>query len=334
MTTSGTVGATVIDTMTLIEHMFRRCGKMPSTVSSEQQIAAKESLFFLLTDMVNQGLSLWCIKKTVIPVVAGKAVYTLPPGTSDILSVLLRTYTELTPDSTANSASAVTQTFTDATSPTNAQIVFSAAGNPALVVESSNDSFATSIIEATFPNQLPTLAAGNAISVDIENPTPSTEWRVRDTTGTILAGATLTLSNTPSEIPCSSLNRDMYDNLPNKTFQSSRPLQYWFDKQIEPQIVVWPISNTDAAQLVLRAQRQIEDVGSLSYQIEVPQRWYEYILFTGACRVAVELPAAELPSGRLEYLEQKAEFHRNQCADGETDGAPFTIQPNLRGYTR
>ena len=95
MATSGTVGATAIDVTTLIEHAFRRCGKLPSTISSELQLGAKESLFFLLTSLVNSGLSLWCINKYVIPLASGVSTYPLLAGTADVLNVQFRTYTVL-----------------------------------------------------------------------------------------------------------------------------------------------------------------------------------------------------------------------------------------------
>jgi hypothetical protein len=129
------------------------------------------------------------------------------------------------------------------------------------------------------------------------------------------------------------MNKDDYFSLPNKTFQANKSLQYWFDKQIAPQIWLWPVPNT-ADQIALQYHRQIEDAGSLNNLLEVPQRWYEYVVFGLACRVAVELPNGELPPGRLEYLEQKAEYHLQRAADGESDGAPIKLQPAIRGYTK
>ena len=129
------------------------------------------------------------------------------------------------------------------------------------------------------------------------------------------------------------MNRDDYFSLPNKTFQANKSLQYWFDKQIAPQIWLWPVPNT-ADQLAVEYHRQIEDVGSLNNLIEVPQRWYEYVIFGLSCRVAVELPSGELPPGRLEYLEGKAEYHLQRAADGESDGAPIKLVPAIRGYTK
>lgn len=330
-TTSGTVGESVVDTVALIEHAYRRCGKMPSTVSSEQQLGARQSLFMLLTDLVNEGISLWCIEKATIPLYAGVTIYAMPPGTCDLLSANYRSYATLT-GSTISGAGYSGLFFTSQTSPTLVQISFTAAGTPALVVEYSQDNV-TWIQAAAFALQQSTLSAGQAIAQDIDNSVPAYYWRVRDTSGTMLAGASLIWGNTPSEILMAALNRDDYWVLPNKSFTALNPLQYWFDKQITPQVWLWPVPNASTVQMVVHVHRQIQDVGAFTNLIEVPQRWYEYVVFALACKVALEIPANELPPGRLEFLEMKSEYHLNRAANGESDGSPMKLQPVLRGYT-
>lgn len=331
-TTSGTVGATVIDVTTLIEHAFRRCGKVVSTVSGEQQLSAKESLFFLLTALANDGISLWCVQQAVIPLYIGQIQYDLPPGTADLLSALYRTQSALTELAPVSGADYIGSQFTAATSPSNVQINFTAAGTPALVIESSQDG-ATWTRVASFATQQSVLAASKFLAQDIPNSIAAVYWRVRDTSGTILAGAAVTFYNNPSEIPMSSLNRDDYWSLPNKTFQATASLQYWFDKQITPVISLWPVPSI-ANQIVVHVHRQIQDVGSLTDLLEMPQRWYEYVIFGLAERLACELPAGELPPGRLEYLQMQAQAQMDRAADGESDGAPIRLAPNIRRYTR
>lgn len=330
-TTSGTVGTVQTDVTTLVEHSFRRCGKLPSTVSSEQQLGARESLGFLLTDLVNEGISLWCIQTACIPFQAGVTTYAMPPGTCDLLSANYRSYATLT-GSTISGAGYSGLFFTSQTSPTNVQIQFTAAGTPALVVEYSQDNV-TWYQTAAFALQQTTLAAGTPIAQDIANSVPAYYWRVRDTSGTMLAGATLIWSNVPSEILMAPLNRDDYWVLPNKSFTALNPLQYWYDKQITPQVWVWPVPNSGSVQMVVHYQRQIEDVGEFTDILEVPQRWLEYVIFSLSCKVALEIPPAELPPGRLEYLEAKRMESLDRAANGESDGSPIKLQPVLRGYT-
>jgi hypothetical protein len=331
-TTSGTVGTTVFDVTTLIEHGFRRAGKLPSTVSGELLLAAKESLFLFLTSLVSQGVSLWCIKKSVIPLVINQLQYGLPPGATNILGLSYRTDTTLTPASSISGAGYSGQFFASAVIPTNVQIKLAVAATPQLVVEYSNDNITWTQV-AAFDYQQSQLPAGTSLAEDIENSASATYWRVRDTSGTLATLSSIVFSNAPSEIPMTAFNRDDYYSLPNKTFQSSRSLQYWFDKQINPVLWLWPVPNTPD-QIVAQYQRQIQDIGTFTNTVEAPQRWYEYITCEMAVRCALEMPPAELPQGRLEYLTVMASTQLDIAAAGETDGAPIKIQPNLRGYTR
>ena len=54
MAYSNTIGQTVIQVQSLIDHGARRCGKLAEELTSEQQISARESLFFLLSNLANQ----------------------------------------------------------------------------------------------------------------------------------------------------------------------------------------------------------------------------------------------------------------------------------------
>lgn len=330
--TSGTVNATVLDVTTLMEHAVRRCGKLPSTVSAELQLAAVESLFFLLTDLTNEGVSLWCVKKAVLPLYPGVTTYACPPGMDDVLALNYRTSTPLTAVAPVSGAGWAGYNFGIAVTPTNVQITFSAAGTPALVVEYSTDGI-TWVQAAAFLKPPGALKAGTALAQDLDASGAAQYWRVRDTSGALLSYSALVFNNLPAEVPMAVFNRDDYLSLPNRSFQSNKALQYWYDKQIQPQLWLWPVPNT-ADQIMLEYTRQIQDVGSLTNAIEVPSRWYEYVLFTWAARIAVELPAGELPPGRLDYLEAKSAFHLDRAANGESDGAPLKLQPALRGYTR
>ena len=91
MATSGTVGQTVINVQTLIDHGARRCGKLAEELTSEQQLSARESLFFLLSNLANRGIQYWAITKVVIGMTANKYIYSLPVGAIDVLNALYRT---------------------------------------------------------------------------------------------------------------------------------------------------------------------------------------------------------------------------------------------------
>ena len=335
MATSGTVGATPVNVTTLIEHAYRRCGKLASTISSELQLSARENLYFLLSDLANRGLSLWCLQKQVLGVTANQVQFPLAVGTVDVMTSLYRTKTDLTGSTISDAGwQGIDLGVGGETAAYNAAITFTGATAPTLVFESSTDGL-TWLQQGTFPSGV-SVSANTWICCDAENSPSVRYWRVRDTSGTLPTVGTLTFSTSPYEIPMAKLSNDDYAALPNKTFSvpsGSKSLQFWFDKQISPRLWIWPASQDSVDQIVVWSQRQIQDVGALTNTLDVPQRWLESIILLLACRCAVELPAGELPQGRLEYLEAKSAEHLAQAEDGESDGAPIRLSPNIAGYT-
>jgi hypothetical protein len=90
MAYSYTYGQTV-NVQTLIDHGARRCGKLAEELTSEQVLSARQSLGFLLSNLINRGIQYWCITKEVIGLTPDKYRYTLPDGAVDTLNVLYRT---------------------------------------------------------------------------------------------------------------------------------------------------------------------------------------------------------------------------------------------------
>ncbi len=91
MAYSGTVGQTVINVQTLIDHGARRCGKLAEELTSEQVLSARQSLYFLLSDLGNRGIQFWTMTKLVIGLTPDKYIYELPKGSIDLWNTLYRT---------------------------------------------------------------------------------------------------------------------------------------------------------------------------------------------------------------------------------------------------
>lgn len=332
MATSGQVGVVTYDISTLLEHSFRRCGVFATSISAEQQISAKENLYFLLSDLANRGISTWCQQKVVLGIALNQTNYNLPLGTVDILDTFYRTTNFI---GTPASASATTWS-TDAGAgntlgATTIGVTSATVQTLTLVVETSPDNLSWTTI---FTPPKITTVAGLTSWFDIDNTTSARYWRIRET---VLASLTLTNAQfgyNGLEIQMSQLNRDDYTNFPNKSFPG-RPLQFWYDKQyLVPRIWLWPVPDDPTAQVVIWIQRQIQDVGSLTNTIEVPQRWLESIIFLLASRVAMELPPNTLPPGRIEMLLGLAEQHLLQAEASESDGSTTKMLPNISPYTR
>lgn len=67
-----------------------------------------------------------------------------------------------------------------------------------------------------------------------------------------------------------------YASLPNKT-QEGPPTAYWYNRQITPEIKLWPVPDGDATYtLNLRVCRQVQDVSLKSgTTLDLPYRWLD-----------------------------------------------------------
>ena len=133
-------------------------------------------------------------------------------------------------------------------------------------------------------------------------------------------------------IPMARLNRTDYFSLPNKQFPSQRSLQYWFNRQIDPEMYLWPVPNNDFQMFQLIVEKQMQDVGSLTDQIYVPDRWLPCIQAQLSHKLALQLPAVDM--GRITYLEQQANKLFTHASEEDRDKSPIYFQPNISYYTR
>ena len=188
-----------------------------------------------------------------------------------------------------------------------------------------------------FNTNRPTVGNRQAVNkrYDIEVGVTARFYRLRETGGNTLALRELYFGDNSTELPMARLNRDDYTNLPNKYFQSNRPLQYWYDRLIpNPVMHLWPVPNSgaDTSQLVLWVQRYIMDVGTMTQQIEVPQRWYEAIVAMLAAKMALEI--TEVDVNLIGLLDAKADKALYTAQAEERDNSPMMIAPNIAMYTR
>jgi hypothetical protein len=327
MAYSNTVSQTVFNTRRVIENAARRCKLTAQSLTPEHVDIANDQLFMLLSDLSNRGIQLWCIEKQIYPLYNGLGDLVLDTGTVDVLNSNLRTLQQVTGINTTTSTTR-TVNFTTDTFVTTVGILWSAAAVP-VALERSDDN----VTWTTIQTETPTASAGQWTWFDLESSVATVYFRVRATTGT-LGFSQIYLANTPTEIPLARINRDDYTNLPNKTFQSNRPLQFWFDRQVQqPVMHLWPVPNEEAEvnQIVLWRQRYIMDVGTMTQEIEVPQRWYEAIVAMLAARLALEY--IEVDPSMISMLDAKAKESLYFAQQEERDNSPMMILPNIAMYT-
>ena len=353
MAYSGTTGTTVITVQTLIDHGARRCGKLAEELTSEQVLSARESLFFLLSNLINIGIQYWAIDKKVYGFTADKYIYDLPLGGNDVLNALYRyldrpngSYTSSAGGTVANLYDGDIDTICTQTSANGNISVNFGTANPIYVGSIGILPAASGTLSIIYEYSIDgttwqTLVDLGSIVVvnnewvwtDIEYGQNVSFYRIRAYSGTTLSLRELYFGNNSTEITMSRLNRDDYTNLPNKNFTANQPFQFWFNRTIpQSQIWLWPTPQNAFYQMTVWYSRQIMDVGDLYGELEVPQRWYMAVLCMLSHQMAQELPGVDL--NKIEYLEGQAAKYLSMAEDEERDKSPIYFAPNISVYTR
>lgn len=357
MAYSGTVGLTVVSVQDLIDHGARRAGKLAEELTSEQIYASKQSLFYLLSNLSNIGINYWAIGQKVFGLKAEQFIYELPLGSIDVLNANYRTMERPTPNATggyfSSAGGQVANAFDDDVDTKTVQTTPN--GNISINYGDYNPVYAGSIgilpgvsgdfhilLEVSSDGTSWTLLDDTGITTWVDNewlwyqiePGANQQWyRMRETGGNTLQVREFYVGNMSREVPMARLNRDDYVSLPNKNFTANQPYQFWFNRTIpRPQITLWPAPSDPFVQMVVWYSRQVMDVGALSGQLEIPDRWYLAVQNMLAHQMAMELPGVDL--ARVQYLENQAEKYLNLAESEERDKSPIYLAPNISCYTR
>jgi hypothetical protein len=346
----------VYNVQTLIDHAARRCGKLAEELTSEQLLTARQSLGFVMTNLINIGIQYWAIKKEVIGLTPDKYIYSLPVGANDVLNALYRTMNRPS-GNYASSAGGIVGNVADNNVDTICQ-QNAANGNISVDFGTDNPVYAGSI------GVLPYVAGGGSATwtLNLQYSTDGISWNTLENIGTVAVtdnqwlwydidpgqtvqfyrivasgGTTLALrewfiGNNSREITMARLNRDDYTNLPNKNFTANQPYQFWFNRTIpQPEINLWPVPSDPFVQMTVWYSKQIMDVGDLTDELQIPQRWYMATLAMLSHQLALELP--QVPLDRIAYLEQQADKYLLLAEQEERDRSPIYFSVNITPYT-
>jgi hypothetical protein len=351
MAYSGTVGTTVVTVQNFIDQGARLAGKLAEELTGEQVIAAKQALFFVLSNLINQGINYWAIDKVVYGLQPNQNQYLLPVGGNDVLNALYRTMTRPS-GSYSSSAGGTVANLYDSNTTTVCQQT-SANGN--FVVNFGSTQYIGSIgfmpygsgvwnyyLQSSvdgvtwttlYTGTNVTVTSGQWIFQDIDPGANVAYYRMQAFGGTTLALHEWYLGTNSTEIMMARLNRDDYTNLPNKNFTSNNPYQFWFNRQLpQAKITLWPTPSNAFVQMTVWYSRQVEDVGALSGQLEIPQRWNQAIQFLLGHQMSMVLPGVQMD--RIGYLEGQAEKYFIMAENEERDKSPIYFAPNISVYTR
>lgn len=327
MAYSGTVGNTSFNALKVVEHAFRRCKLPAQSITAEMQAYALESLYTVLSELANSRTPSWCIEKEILPMYENQPIVNLPVGTIDVLNLNYRVIQEVS-GSTVTSSTEYQVNFTTSTTVNTVGIKWASASVPVSFQVSNDGSVWT-----TVGTDDTSASAGDITWNDINGALAYQYFKVVATSGT-LDFEWVTLGNLPQEIPLGQLNRDGYVNQSNKVFPG-RPSNYYYQRNLpDPVVNIWPapFSAAEKAQLILWRHRQIMDTQNLQQDVEIPARWLDAIINMLAAHVGAETP--QVDAGLVATLEQKSVITLQRAWDGDNDGSPTQIQPNIGVYTK
>lgn len=327
MAFSGTVSQTRFDLRKIIDRAYGRCRIGAQRVTGEMIDDAKDELHLMLSEWVAQQTPLWVIESKVYGMAAGDNSVDLGAGTMDVYDVNLRTTTDVGGSATDTSTSR-TLAFTSATAVAVVGIKWT--GAPvALTFERSDDG----VTWTTVHTETPDVGAGEWSWHDMPTVVAASYFRV--TGAAALSFSTMHFGNSPSETALGRWSRDIWFDTPDKTATNSAPNSFWLDRQVaEPVLRIWPTPNAAAetSQLVVHRTRYIMDLGTLTQDVEVPQRWLNAVVAGLAARLALIQP--EVPMDLASALDTKAAQALAVIQSEEYDASPVRLLPNFSCYTR
>ena len=369
MATSGTVSTYSFPQRKILDHAFRRAGLMPESVSSEQLEIAQDLIYTLTSEWVSAGVPLWTRSFGLYGTQIGSPEVQTPNGTLEVILAYWRILNPYRGNAIGTDNSDISVLFggqpnTDVTitgvnpgvvvnfgSPTELDTIGVLLGNQspvtaALQLSISPDGFTYTPFQ-TLPSA--TYSAGQWVYFDLDPSITSqyVQLTLPGATSWTLNQVNFGLAN-GQDILLGDLSMDNYYNLPNRLFRSDRPNSIYVDRQLNtPVMRIWPTPDVGAfynGTVSAVTRRYIQDPGSLTNEIEMPQRWSEALIWRLATRLIYELPMdvdsqassmmLQARAARQQTCEQQAEKSESLAWAEERSGGPMQWLPMINGYTR
>ncbi len=162
-------------------------------------------------------------------------------------------------------------------------------------------------------------------------------WTVRQATITLTQGqATETLTadvvdllevvirRGGTDYDINKISRGDYLSVPSKT-TTGRPSQFYFNRQVLPQITMWPTPENSTDQLVYYYIRRLEDADALTNDVELPFRFLPCAVAGMAYYIALK----KAPD-RIQLLKTVYEEEFQRAADEDEDRVSLKLQPSIQ----
>lgn len=316
---------------------MKACGISTGEMTPENYLTARNNLYFYLSALANDGLQLWTLQKYIIGTIPGQTIYPLDTGAVDVMNGCYRTVSRPSNGTAASSAGGTAANAFDASITTSCTQTIS---NGNISYDYGSGVTASPIMFGILPNGTNTYnlvyeyssdnvswtthyAPGSASYTDmvwtlndVDVAVAARYWRVRETAGATLNVREVMFGSNPYDISIPRLSNDIYASLPNKFQTGTLPLQYWVDRQVNvPKLNVWPVPDNCVTQIVVYRRRHIQDVGTLTNTLEIPQRWIDAIVKGFAERLVMRL---DVPEGKRQEIFIRQPIIKQESIDAWT----------------
>ena len=122
------------------------------------------------------------------------------------------------------------------------------------------------------------------------------------------------------------ISRSEFLSIPTKT-TTGRPTQYFLDRQITPNLKIWPVPENSTDVLHYDALTRIQDADTMQNTMEVPFRFYPCLASGLAYYIAIKKAPDRIQLLKTAYEE---DFARAMAED--RDRSSFNISPSLQYY--
>lgn len=165
------------------------------------------------------------------------------------------------------------------------------------------------------------------------------QWTIKQRSFTVVSGdgetnlgedvidiLSLVVRRSGTDYALSRISRDEYLSIPTKT-TTGRPTQFFVDRQINPNLKMWPLPDNDTDVVIYDALTRMDDADTYVNTVDMPFRFYPCL----AAGLAYYIAIKKAPE-KLQILKPIYEEEMNRAMDEDRDRASFRVAPDLRNY--
>jgi hypothetical protein len=136
----------------------------------------------------------------------------------------------------------------------------------------------------------------------------------------------------PTDLAVMRIARDEYHYIPDK-LSPGRPTKFWLDRQLAaPVLRIWQAPDKATYQLDFYRIRRFRDVGGMTDNLDVPDRWLGLLIAGVAYYIGLTMPTLSQPA-RMELKEAWLD-EMARILPEDRERSPMRLEPDLSCYAR